>query len=225
MFTQGIAELEANGFTDKQTRAVMVTWVLFNVNFNMFNYARVLFEFTPGGVVLPSMQTHTFRMDTYGEAEWQWRFCMDMLFVYCTFYWFKKIRHRVIDAYLDTASYLNFFFNFWNFMDVAIVALCVTYISLELYQACNKARQDFDIAVDHYVELGTFAEYFELSIQMNAFAALLIILRLFEFLNISERIALLSRTIMLSVPDVVSFMVMFSIIFTAFAMMAHTLFG
>ena len=62
-------------------------------------------------------------------------------------------------------------------------------------------------------------------VQMNAFAALLIVLRLFEFLNISERVALLSRTIMIAVPDVISFMIMFGLIFMAFAMMAHTLFG
>ena len=68
-----IAELEANEFTDKKTRGVIVTWFLFNVNFNIFCMTRVLFEFTPGGLVLPSVQTNLFRMDTYGEPNWQFR--------------------------------------------------------------------------------------------------------------------------------------------------------
>ena len=68
-----VAELEANEFTDKKTRGVIVTWFLFNVNFNMFCMTRVLFEFTPGGLILPSVQTNLFRMDTYGEPNWQFR--------------------------------------------------------------------------------------------------------------------------------------------------------
>eukprot|EP00656_Telonema_subtile_P013370 TRINITY_DN16794_c0_g1_i1.p1 TRINITY_DN16794_c0_g1~~TRINITY_DN16794_c0_g1_i1.p1 ORF type:complete len:807 (-),score=285.11 TRINITY_DN16794_c0_g1_i1:55-2475(-) len=225
VLSAAIAELQANEYTDKQTRAVIVTWVLFNVNFNVFNYARVMFEFTPGGLVLPSIQTKTFRMDTYGEPEWQFRFCFDIMFVYCTLLWIKKIKMKIEDAYLDTASYMSYFGSFWNMMDLVITVLCLVYIFMELALAADKQRQHLDIASPHYVELGGFAEAFELSIQINAFAALLVVLRLFEFLNISERIALLSRTISIAIPDVISFFFMFGIIFFAFVMMAHTLFG
>eukprot|EP00658_Telonema_sp_P-2_P057724 TRINITY_DN4613_c0_g1_i13.p1 TRINITY_DN4613_c0_g1~~TRINITY_DN4613_c0_g1_i13.p1 ORF type:complete len:868 (-),score=250.20 TRINITY_DN4613_c0_g1_i13:104-2707(-) len=225
IMTKAVDELEANEYTGPHTRAVIVTWVLFNVNFNIFNYARVLFEFTPGGLVLPSIQTKSFRMDTYGESKWQIRFCFDMLFVYCTLLWIKKIKFNIQDAYLDTASYLSFFTSFWNWMDVAITVLCLVYIGMEFALAVDPSRSDFNIATTTYKELGRFAEAFELSIQLNAFAALLVVLRFFEFLNISERIALLSRTISIAIPDVISFFFMFGIVFFAFVMMAHTLFG
>ena len=148
-----------------------------------------------------------------------------MLFVYCTLLWVKKIRLNIQNAYLDTASYMSFFTSFWNMMDIAITVLCIVYVCMELALACDTKRQNFDISTNEYTEMGQYAEQFEVSIQMNAFAALLIVLRLFEFLNISERIALLSRTISIAIPDVISFFLMFGIIFLAFVMMAHTLFG
>ena len=90
-----------------------------------------------------------------------------MLFIYCTLRWIGKIRIKINDAYLDTASYISFFFEFWNFMDVAITALCLTYVALEMYLALDQPRREFDITVDHYVELGKYAEFFELAIQVS----------------------------------------------------------
>ena len=148
-----------------------------------------------------------------------------MLFVYCTLLWVKKIRLNIQNAYLDTASYMSFFTSFWNMLDIAVTVLCIVNVCMELALACDTKRQDFDLATTQYIELGRYAEQFAVSIEMNAFAALLIVLRVFEFLNISERIALLSRTISIAIPDVIAFFMMFGVIFVAFVMMAHTLFG
>jgi hypothetical protein len=52
-----------------------------------------------------------------------------------------------------------------------------------------------------------------------------VVLRSFEYLNISERVAVLSDTIGIAAPDVASFFAMFSCTFSAFALLAMSLFG
>jgi len=223
--TAAIKEYEATGFTDGGTRAVIVTVLLFNQNYNLFDHVRFLFEFDPGGVVTPTMYQTSFRMDTYGEPTWVSRFIFDFLYVWFIMLLYKNIVVKIHLTYLKTSSYLVYFYNTFNFLDFCIAAVSTTYIVLEAMNAFNPEKRKFDIATDSYVELGAIATAYELGTQLNAFNAFLVVLRTFEYLSISEPVQHLLRTLGLAAPECVSFSIMFLIIFYSFVIMANIIFG
>jgi len=129
------------------------------------------------------------------------------------------------DSFLNTASYLSYFANFFSWMDVGIAVVSIIYMALELQIVFNPEKMNFDIKSQTYVEMGSLAASYELASSVNAFGSLLVVLRTFEYFNLSERIALLSNTIEIAAPDVASFMMMFLFVFFAFVFNAMILFG
>lgn len=222
---EAFAELEANGFTDAGTRAVIITMLFFNPNYNYFDYVQFLFEFDEGGLVHPSMYQKIFRMDTYGEPNWLIRFVFDMAYCLFTFMLYKNMFVKMKLEYLRKASYVPYFTNPYNFMDTFIAAISTVYITFEFMNAFNEEKMNFKITNTKYAELGTIAEAYELGVQLNAFCAFFVVLRTFEYLAISERVAHLVRTIGVAAPECVSFTIVFTIIFFSFVLMAHSVFG
>lgn len=222
---EAMAEFENAGFTDQGTRALIITMLLFNTNYNLFNYVNFLFEFDAGGLVTPSMQQKTFRMDTYGEPSWLARCIFDILYVYFIALLYKNMAVKIHKTYLKSASYLTYFKNTWNALDAMIAAVSTVYITFEIMNAFNPTKSEFDITTTQYVEMGTVAEAYELGAQLNAFNAFLVVMRTFEYLAISEPVQHLIRTLGLAAPECVSFTIVFMIIFYAFVLMAHAVFG
>ena len=225
LVTRAFTEFQNNNYFGTQTRAVVITWVLFNSNYNPFNYCQALFEFTPGGLIIPSLHQTTFRLDTYGEPTWLMKMILDITYVFLVLKLIYKIFDDMNESYLNSASYLTYFTNFFSWMDIGIAVSSVIYIALELQIMLNPEKQDFKITVSHYVEMGSLASAYEMACSVNAFGSLLVVLRTFEYLNISERVALLSETIAIAAPDVASFFAMFGFVFIAFVLNAMVLFG
>ena len=223
--TAAFQEFQATSFTDSGTRAVIITVLLFNQNFNLFDHVQFLFEYDAGGQVTPTMYQKSFRMDTYGEPNWLMRFMFDFLYVWFIILLYKNIAVKIHKTYLKTSSYLVYFENPFNFLDFCIAAVSTTYIVLEAMNATNPEKKKFDITTDTYVELGAIANAYELGGQLNAFNAFLVVMRTFEYLAISEPVQHLIRTLGLAAPECVSFSIMFLIIFYAFVIMANIVFG
>jgi len=223
--TRGFSEFENNAYFGTETRAVIVTWVLFNSNYNLFNYVQALFEFTPGGLVIPSLHQTTFRLDTYGEPTWLIKMTLDILYILLVCKLLYKIVNDMNESYLESASYMYYFTNFFSWMDIGIAVSSIVYIALEVGIMLNPEKRNFNINVQHYVEVGSLAQAYSDACSINAFGSLLVVLRTFEYLNISERVALLSETIATAAPDVASFFLMFGFVFAAFVMNAMILFG
>jgi len=222
---KAVAEFEASAFTDGATRAVIVTMLLFNQNYNLFDHVNFLFEFDPGGVVTPTMYQKTFRMDTYGEPGWFLRFLFDALYAWFIVLLYKNIVLKIHLTYLKTSSYLAYFANAFNAFDFAIAGVSTVYITFECMNAFNSEKRNFKIETTTYTELGIIGQQYELGAQLNAFCAFLVVLRTFEYLAISEPVQHLIRTLGLAAPECVSFTIMFLIIFYSFALMAHIVFG
>ena len=94
-----------------------------------------------------------------------------------------------------TGNYTSYFTNFFSWMDIGIAVSSIVYIALELGILLNPEKLNFNIQASQYVEVGSLATAYMDACSINAFGSLLVVLRTFEYLNISERVALLSETI------------------------------
>jgi len=222
---KAITDFENGGFVEQGTRAVIITMLLFNPNYNIFNYVNFLFEFDQGGLVLPSMYQKTFRMDTYGESDWPIRFAFDMVYVVLIMRIYYKMTQNMQLVYLKTSSYTAYFQSSYTVFDLMIAVISTVYIILEAGNALNETKINFDITTKDYVEVGSVAAAYELGSQLVAFCAFFVVMRTFEYLSIIQSVEHLCRTIGIALPECISFSMVFGVMFYALVIMAHVVFG
>lgn len=61
-------ELKNFLWLDLQTRAYMISFSVYNGNYNSYAYCRFLFEFSPGGTVIPTFQIKVLKQEVYENA-------------------------------------------------------------------------------------------------------------------------------------------------------------
>lgn len=89
----------------------------------------------------------------------------------------------------------------------------------------DQAMLRFDISATAYPNLEQRAHTYTYMCNLNAFVIFGTYLKLIKFMNLSERVEILSKTFRSAAVDVSCFLVMFGCIFTAFAVMGMAMFG
>jgi len=227
-FTMALKELEANEWIDQGTRVVFVEMLIYNLNVNMFQLTQIIVEFSAGGLAYPWVRFLPLQMQE-SEGFWTGNMVAIMQLVYAfyimlfTMKFFAELQASR-DA-TDPPSILNFFKSGWNVMDFLIISLAYVFaILLMLYQSDPTATQ-FNLSVGEYVDMFPVAEYAEMITQINAMACLLVFWKMLKYFNLSTRFAIMSNTLTGALPNIATFLLMFAIVFVAYAAMAMLLYG
>ena len=154
--------LKAMSFIDAGTRAIFMDFGLYCANNDQFLSGRIVFEFSPTGVVLPFMELipaallTDVRALTQDESD-----PVDLAQVI-----FEFFLYFIIIAYLARASdkialYPSlgaYFANFWNTLDILNVGCFLAVFAIRLYWMILSYKLQYDVTVECMDEATCLAE-------------------------------------------------------------------
>ncbi|CAF1241318.1 unnamed protein product [Adineta ricciae] len=216
--------LNKGGWLSVDTRAVLLEFIYFNPNTELFTSINILFEFLTTGLIETKDFFYTIPISSYfiGRKSWLGVFQILFLLYYFlfTFYYVGSIaRYRL---WFVVSSY-------WNVYDLALLILSTISIAFDIRYLLNigsvltclsKPKDDI------YKELVPFFEIQRTRLDLQAYLTALILVRLLRFLpHFSHLISNLLNVFYKSIRNSVGFLLLFFIIFMSFVVFATFYYG
>ena len=221
-FALGIAELEASEYVDLATRVVFIEFLCYNPNLGMFTLAKLLFEYSAGGVVTPSFIMMPFELGN--SIPWYVYLFQATFACYVSYFWYVFIK-EMREVREDLGTYVPFFLDGWNVLDgIIYLAALAFYIMCFIYWAMD-SRSEFDITAHWYQDMNSVADFSAMISNINAINFLLATLKLFKYMVMSDQFKMLTDTVINAAPDVGTFMVMLIVVILSFTVSGLLLFG
>lgn len=228
---QQIAQLQEDGWIDRQTKAIFVSVNIYNANVNMLLSMTLLIEVSRGGGIVPSIAFRSFPADLYLTEQDTWRSVLQFLFavsiVILDIQMIATIIHWTVVKRRNVFSWL--ISPWWNFISlVNYTFLSIAFVMFIDFQIQLAFYRDQVVSVNQDVDF-TWMENlgFNWTVLFNLLAGSMFIstFYFFKFLNVNFRMRLLWTTLQRASADLASFMVFFFIIFLAFVASGHLIFG
>ncbi|CAF0892968.1 unnamed protein product [Adineta ricciae] len=216
--------LKKGGWLNVDTRAVLLEFIYFNPNTELFTSINILFEFLTTGLIETKDFFYTIPISSYfiGRKSWLGVFQILFLLYYFlfTFYYVGSIaRYRL---WFVVSSY-------WNVYDLALLILSTILIAFDIRYLLNIASVLTCLSKpkdDVYKELVPFFEIQRNRLDLQAYLTALILVRLLRFLpHFSHLIANLLNVFYKSIRNSIGFLLLFFIIFMSFVVFATFYYG
>ena len=221
---QVVQDMENTVFFDPKTRVVFFEFISYSPNDDIFASCRVVMEFLPGGIVVPTVTVYGFLLDRYPEGTSSkiglefWVYFMVVVYVVQE-YW-----HYQHEGWSRYSSKLG-----WVQLDVVNYALFLagayykaTYLRTLMNQLdTDSQRQQSQIIAD----IRSVASSLEFQDRLSGANGFLLWLKLCKYALVTRRLLRLGSTIMTCFAEVLTFGFLFAIIAYAFAVGGHLLFA
>lgn len=223
---------------DEQTVEIIITISTYNAEHGLFAQMILKTEFGRGGRVENKWTSESIKGDPY--QDYQWVIGLDIVWVVMAlsllFGEFKEMKEEGI-------QYLH---DFWNVLDWI---QCLLTIGIECYWVyiVFAGRDLLDSYADSHdsdmlktgfngtlattsranvgVELGLLLQHGIIYRYLTVLNVLVLVIRFFKAFNVQPRLAVISKTLSKSAPDLAHFLVIFMCLFMTFVMFAHFVFG
>ena len=121
--------LEQNRWIDRNTRAVITEFTTYNAQSNLFTIVTLLAEFPATGGVVTFNSLQTVRLYDFTENSELFVRCIQAVFLcFIAYFFYKGLR----DFYKQGCDFFN---QFWNCIEAALVVFSVAGIGLYVYRA------------------------------------------------------------------------------------------
>jgi len=216
-----VEELKDLLWLDQGSRAMWVDFTAYNGNVNLFMSGRFFLEFPPTGGVMASYRFLTLKLIRYVTPYDYFLLAMEGLFIaFTVWYTIEEVRELKVHGWKT-------FKKPWEVLDWLILVL--SYIAI----AFNVFRHFFVIEKlatalaedDDYANFDRLAYWQSVYNTMSAFMLFFIWIKTFNFLDFNYTMTLLSRTLSACVNDILGYLVMFGIVFIAYAQFGYLVFG
>jgi polycystin 2 len=210
-----------NVWLDRGTRAVFLDFSVYNANINLFCQIRLISEFPSTGGVLPSFQFRTVKLLRYVSSMDYFVLACEIIFVLFTIYY-------SIEEILEVKTIgMKYFKEVWNCLDIVMLIICYICIIFNIYRIV-KVDEILDSLLENYDQypefdsLAAYQQQFNSAIAITAFISWI---RIFKFISFNKTMNQLNSTLGRCAKDVLGFMIMFGIVFMAYAQLGYLLFG
>jgi len=227
-FTMALQELEENEWIDQGTRVVFIEMMMYNLNINLFEMVQIIVEFSAGGLAYPWVRFLPLKIQTQaGFWTGNIKAIMQLIYAVYILIFTKKCITELIAARAATEppNIFNFFLSGWNVMDFLIISFAYVFAILLLLYQSDPQAQAFNLEVRKYTDMFPVAEYAEMITQINAISCLLVYWKMLKYFNLSTRFEIMTNTLLNSLPSVATFLIMFAVVFLAYAAMSMLLYG
>eukprot|EP00746_Dinoflagellata_sp_MGD_P128609 gnl/MRDRNA2_/MRDRNA2_62937_c0_seq2.p1 gnl/MRDRNA2_/MRDRNA2_62937_c0~~gnl/MRDRNA2_/MRDRNA2_62937_c0_seq2.p1 ORF type:complete len:522 (-),score=77.83 gnl/MRDRNA2_/MRDRNA2_62937_c0_seq2:106-1671(-) len=225
-----MVELWDTGWVDYSTQKITLELAIYNGEVDAWAHTNVIFEFHSSGLVQHYLKVGTannlFKQWYYFVADFCVFSCLAILLVEETILMISKIRQgKFFSQYVrGTEAY-------WKLGEWASIVLGITglsgYISIQgqmtnLEQEMLSDPEAWDSVLDSLGDIMTFKKKHEVVI---FFFAVAIMIRFFRVFDGQPRLAVMTMTFGLCFTDLMYFFVIFSVIFSNFAVTSFLLFN
>ena len=207
--------LEKYNWIDRQTRAIIVDLSIFNPNINLIGVAEIIVEFLPTGTIVPSARFDPIQI--FIHLSLFQLICHIIYMLFIIYYSIQEIRQFCKQGKM-------YLLQFWTFVEWSIIGFSWTAFGLFFYRI-NAAD-----AVGKFFNQTSGYGYFKLQITafwdlgLNYSLSFCIALGTLKFLKIfrfNKKISFLASTLRNCFKELISFGLMFGIIYFAFVQLFY----
>ena len=214
-----LSYLQKMNWIDKSTRAVFIEFTLYNPNINLFCSIVLLFELLPSGNIIPIISFNTMNLWTTSR-EVMVTGCMAAYLIVVLVLMAREIKtiKRMKKAY---------FKQFWPYIDWSLFILTWTALPMYLYKiyALHNVLDFISMNSIKYMNLSSLTGWNELLGMILALCSFLVTIKLIKLLRFNKKISYLTLTIKNSSKDLVSFMIVFFILYSAYVQLMYIFFN
>ena len=216
-----LSETLGHGWVDRQTRVVILEFVVFNVNTNLISIATYFFEVLATGAAYTSKRIDTLELYSTESGALMFYLICQFLFIAMVLFQFIVM---LIHLYRER---LGFFKSVWNMVDLLMVISSLTSVVFYMIRSKNvlktiKAIQANPYEIIHFHSALDWANWENVSI---AVAIFMVTLKLLNLIRFNPYVIFLFSSFRQSASYQLSFVISFLIIFNAFVMTGMQFFG
>jgi polycystin 1L2 len=217
-----LTALQESGWTDRLTRAIFLEMTTFNPNINLFTYCTVLFEVLPTGNIIKSIRIDSLNLtDVMLDAVSVKVIANIIYLVFVVFFMVKEL------SKLRKAK-KEYFKSFWNYVELSVIACSWASFAMYLYrmyavsEILEKLKKYSDKNMIRLQSLSIWNESLTICL---ALCTGLATFRFLKLLKLNRRVNILTLTLKHSFKDLISFGLIFFIIYLSFVQFAYLIFN
>ena len=220
--TEVMRDLKSNGWVDKYTRAVFIEFTVYNANSNLYCVVNLLLEFTAAGGALPFVQILATRIDRYvGNFQLFVLACEVAFVLFTVLFTYREVKRMAKTAFREYITEV------WTWME--IIQLCLSWAVIVLYfirfgidkMIKEQYKTNPNKFINHHY-LATTDRIYGYIYAAVVFLMSLKFLRLFRF---NRRMSLLGSVLSQSSKEMLHFLIIWGIVFVAFAHFSYLVFS
>ncbi|CAF3412739.1 unnamed protein product, partial [Rotaria socialis] len=216
---ENLTQLEKTSWLDSNTRAIFLTFNLYNPNVNLFTYCSLLIENVPTiGRLIPRISFQPFKLvQLYTNAE----------LIYCIIYLILVTYYIYIEIRLIVKLRLSYVKHIWSYFNWCIIIFSWTGVGFHFIRQAELKRLGklFKHSHGYYPINLQFASYLNnlLTYQLG-FCCFFATIKLLHLLRFNRRMTLFWLTLQKAKASLAGFALLFSFVFTAFSSLLFLLF-
>lgn len=213
--TGNLSLLESMGWLDRQSRALFVEFSLFNPSINLFAYCNVLFEILANGEIIPQIRISPFTLYQFNQSFSSLTIACDIIYlVYICYFMFKEIR----EMFKLKGQYFK---RFWSYVEWIIIGFSWASLAMYMYRLYSSEKIGSKIKSNNpsaptFIQLQLTTYWNDALGNCLAFCACLGTIKFLKLLRFNKRIAMFIMAMKTIVKELVSFMLLFMIVYLAF---------
>ncbi|CAF0849209.1 unnamed protein product [Adineta steineri] len=213
-----LSALHRLDWIDEKTRAVFIQLTLYNPSVQLLTAVTLLAEFLPTGGVYTTAHFEPINFYTFTS----------ILQLVCTiFYIFFIIYFMIIEIRLLLELRLKYFHQFWSMIQLGIIGCSLGSIGVYFwrFQKTNRISQLFEQTNGYvYINLQLAVYVNDILTFLLGYCCFFSTIKFIELFRFNRRISLLAETLKSCAKELISFLIMFAIVFMAFLNLFYLLF-
>ena len=176
---------------DRQTRALFISVVVFNANFNLYAVVNFELELSRAGIFTPNYNVQASRLDLYFgalDSASDTAFVVGEVFLYLgmAYYLLNEFR-ELVDIYNATGSVRGYFTDFWNIIDWSLIILSFVALGMRISFVLSKEVRSFSPFAAEFEEISAAVALYNLSFSLDALAASFGIFKILRYFDLQVR--------------------------------------
>ena len=209
-----LEQLESERWIDRYTRVVFLEFTVYNAQVNLFAIVTMVTEFLNTGGMHTYYRVEPMNLlGSYANVALFQIACQLIYVIMVVIFVVKEIRNLLKQR-------KRYFLSFWNWVELAIIAMSVTSIVIFFYRLYYAAKLVNDFAESHgnaYIRFQYVGYWNELLLYLIGWLVFLGTIKFIRLLRFNKRMSLLAATLKYGAKPLGFFGIIFFIVFFAYA--------
>ncbi|UJR19382.1 hypothetical protein I4U23_022512 [Adineta vaga] len=213
-----LSQLHRLGWIDQQTRLIQIQMSLYNPNIQLFTFVTLQNQFLSTGSIHFQSRFEPIQLSAFTSLFQM--ICIILYLILILYFLWNELQ----TIYELKWKYL---FQFWSIIELGLI-IC-SFSSIGVYFSRYKTAKEIakvfrESQGDLYINLQSSAYLNDLLTYFNGFCCFFGTIKFLRLCRFNRRLSLFSETLRLSMKELISFSMMFSIIFVSFLCLFYLLF-
>lgn len=231
-----LQELATSNFLSKNTRTLTISFLLYNHALPMLCYTRLKLFLHPTGRIEHRSLSHAVSVQAYMDQHYWVQAILEVILLLWTFFQAYGLLARLVNRFAKPPKPVGFVGGakaasvqrrtlslYWI---LGVLRVCCTFIFMMYWIVLYEdGSRDLDLSVTRHYELERVTELLSLHEKFAVITILLSLITLLEFFDVSDRLAIISRTIRQVGADLPAFFFLFIVFWFTLAFIGFLLYG